>query len=36
VEKISVEEVWEMAENGEIKDAKTLAVLALVGDRLGA
>jgi ADP-ribose pyrophosphatase len=36
VEKITVKEVWEMVRNGEIKDAKTLAIMALVVDRLGA
>ncbi|MEN8242495.1 MAG: NUDIX hydrolase [Chloroflexota bacterium] len=29
VEKYSVEEVWQMVKNGEIKDAKTLAILSL-------
>jgi ADP-ribose pyrophosphatase len=32
VEKYTIAEVWEKVRSGEIKDAKTLAVLALAGD----
>ena len=35
VEKFSPGEVWQLAREGQIQDGKTLAVLALIGDRLG-
>lgn len=34
VEKYSISEVWHKVQAGEIRDAKTLAVLALAGERL--
>ena len=32
VEKYSLEEIWEMVRAGEVKDAKTLAILSLARD----